>query len=50
MTEEDVVIKFFKNINGYESKLDFYIKDFENYYFKMKPKFSPTLIRMFLEV
>lgn len=50
LSEEDVVLRFFHNINKNKCKKDFYIKDFESYYFKIRPKFSPKLIRVFLEV
>lgn len=33
LTDEEVVIKFFKNINAKPNNKDNYIRDFEDFYF-----------------
>jgi len=50
LSDEDVVVRFFKNIKSKPQDKDYYIKDFEDFYFKIRPKFSIKLIRVFLEV
>jgi hypothetical protein len=41
--------KFFNNISLLPEKKDYFIKDFEEFYFKMRPKFSGRLIRVLIE-
>lgn len=43
------MMKFFRNINLIPEKKDFFIKDFEDFYFKMRPKLSSKLIKVLLE-
>lgn len=50
LTDEEIVIKFFKNINARMYNKDNYIRDFEDFYFKIRPKFGPKLIKLLLEV
>jgi len=50
LTDEEVVIKFFKNIEIKPQNKDSYIRDFEEFYFKNRPKFGPKLIKLLLEV
>ena len=50
MSDEEVVLKFFKNMNTRPQNKDNFIRDFEDYYFKARPKFAPKLIRLLLEV
>jgi hypothetical protein len=45
-----MVVRFFKNLNAKPMNKDFYIKDFDDFYFKVRPKFAPKLIRILLEV
>jgi hypothetical protein len=49
LTEEEIVQKFFRNINMLPEKKDYFIKDFEDFYFKIRPKFSSKLIKILLE-
>lgn len=49
-TEEDIIVKFFDNINLTPQKKDYYVRDFEDYYFKARPKFSQKLIKILIEV
>jgi hypothetical protein len=44
LSDEGAVQKFFRNINLAPEKKDFYIKDFEEFYFKFRPKFGSKLI------
>ena len=39
LTDEDIVLTFFKNINTKELSKDHWIRDFEDFYFKIRPKF-----------
>lgn len=48
-TDEQIVMRFFSNINLLPEKKDFYIRDFEDFYFKIRPKFSSRLIKILLE-
>ena len=50
LTEEEVVLRFFANIKRKPSNKDNFIRDFEEFYFKVRPKFSSKLIKLFLEV
>jgi len=50
LTDEEVVIKFFKSIDAKPQNKDSYIRDFEDFYFKIRPKFGPKLIKLLLEV
>jgi len=50
LTDEEVVIKFFKNVNAKPQNKDYYIKDFDDFYFKVRPKFAPKLVKLLLEV
>ena len=50
MSDEEVVLKFFKNLNLRPQNKDNFIRDFEDFYFKARPKFAPKLIRLLLEV
>lgn len=38
LTEEEIVLAFFKNINAKEQNKDQQIRDFEDFYFKIRPK------------
>jgi predicted SnoaL-like aldol condensation-catalyzing enzyme len=49
LTDEEAVYKFFRNINMLPEKKDYFIKDFEDFYFKIRPKFSSKLIKVLLE-
>jgi predicted SnoaL-like aldol condensation-catalyzing enzyme len=49
LSDEELVYKFFNNINMLPEKKDYFIKDFEDFYFKMRPKFHSKLIRVLLE-
>ena len=50
LTEEELLLKFFNNINTIPEKKDFFIRDFEEFYFKIRPKLAPKLIKILLEV
>jgi len=50
LSDEGAVQKFFRNINLAPEKKDFYIKDFEEFYFKFRPKFGSKLIDILLFV
>jgi hypothetical protein len=39
LTDEEIVLTFFKNINTKELSKDHWIRDFEDFYFKIRPKF-----------
>ena len=43
-------MKFFTNMKKKPDNKDFFIRDFDEYYFKIRPKLSSKLIKMFLEV
>lgn len=49
LTDEEAVYKFFRNINMLPEKKDYFIKDFEDFYFKIRPKFSSKLIKVLME-
>ncbi|CDW79950.1 px domain containing protein [Stylonychia lemnae] len=49
LSEEEIVLTFFKNINIKEQSKDHWIRDFEDFYFKIRPKFQSKLIRLLLE-
>jgi predicted SnoaL-like aldol condensation-catalyzing enzyme len=49
LTDEEAIYKFFRNINMLPAKKDYFIKDFEDFYFKIRPKFSSKLIKVLLE-
>jgi len=49
LTDEEVVYKFFSNINMFPQKKDYFIRDFDDFYFKIRPKFSSKLIKILLE-
>ena len=49
LSEEELVYKFFSNINMFPEKKDYFIKDFDDFYFKVRPKFSSRLIKILLE-
>ena len=49
LTDEEAVYKFFRNINMLPEKKDYFIKDFEDFYFKIRPKLSSKLIKVLLE-
>lgn len=48
LTDEEAINKFFINMRKRPMNKDNYIRDFDEYYFRARPKFSPKLIRMFL--
>jgi len=50
LTDEEIVLTFFKNINTKELSKDHWIRDFEDFYFKIRPKFQSKLIKLLLEV
>ena len=50
LTDEDMVKRFFDNIRRKPNNKDNFIRDFDEYYFKVRPKFIPKLIKIFLEV
>jgi hypothetical protein len=50
MSDEEIIIKFFTHINYLPEKKDYFIRDFEEFYFKIRPKFSSKLIKVLLEV
>ena len=50
LTEAEIVIKFFRNINLVPDKKDYFIREFEDFYFKVRPKLTAQLIRVLLEV
>lgn len=49
LSDEELVYKFFSNINMFPEKKDYFIRDFEDFYFKVRPKFSSRLIKTLLE-
>jgi hypothetical protein len=50
LTEEEIVLKFFNNIYLVPEKKDYFLKDFDEFYFKVRPKLGSKLIRLLLEV
>lgn len=50
LSDEEIIIKFFTHINYLPEKKDYFIRDFEEFYFKIRPKFSSKLIKVLLEV
>ena len=50
LTEEQIVEKFFFNISIIPEKKDYFLRDFDEYYFRIRPKYTSKLIRIFLEV
>lgn len=50
MTDEDTILRFFSNIKKRPDNKDNFIRDLDEYYFKVKPKFTSKLIRLLLEV
>jgi hypothetical protein len=50
LNEEEIVQKFFKNLNSMRQNKDYHIRDFEEFYFKIRPKFSAKLVKLLLEV
>jgi hypothetical protein len=50
LTDEEVVIRFFRSIDMKPHNKDNYIKDFEDFYFKIRPKYGQKLIKLLLEV
>ena len=49
LSDEELVYKFFSNINMFPQKKDYFIRDFDDFYFKLRPKFSSRLIKILLE-
>jgi hypothetical protein len=49
LSEEELIYRFFCNINMFPEKKDYFIKDFEDFYFKVRPKFSSRIIKSLLE-
>ena len=50
LTDEEAVTRFFQNVKRRPSNKDNFIRDFDEYYFKVRPKFTAKLIRILLEV
>lgn len=48
LTDEESMNKFFLNLKRNTLNKDNYIREFDEYYFRAKPKFSPKLIKNFL--
>jgi predicted SnoaL-like aldol condensation-catalyzing enzyme len=49
LSDEELVYRFFNNINMFPEKKDYFIKDFDDFYFKVRPKFTSRLIKVLLE-
>jgi hypothetical protein len=50
LSDEDLVTRFFLNINAWPEKKDFFVRDFEEFYFKIRPRFTAKLIKTLIEV
>jgi hypothetical protein len=50
ISEEEIIMRFFANIKRKPYNKDNFIRDFDEYYFKVRPKLSSKLIRLLLEV
>ena len=50
LTEEEFIIKLFDHINTLPEKKDFFIRNFEEFYFKIRPKLSQKIIKILLQV
>lgn len=49
LSDEQVVHKLFYNIGLIPEKKDYFIRDFDDFYFKIRPKFGAKLIKYLLE-
>jgi hypothetical protein len=45
LSDEQIVHKFFYNIGLIPEKKDYFIRDFDDFYFKIRPKFGSKLIK-----
>lgn len=50
LTEEEFILLFFNHVNTIPEKKDFFIRDFEEFYFNVRPRLSTRLIKILLEV
>ena len=50
ISDEDLILRFFNVIREQPDKKDFFVRDFEEFYFKIRPKFNSKLIKILLEV
>jgi hypothetical protein len=50
ISEDDIIVRFFENITNMPEKKDYYVRDFEEFYFKIRPKYAPPVIKIILEV
>ena len=42
--------RFFRNMKEFPHKKDIYVKEFDDFYFRARPRYSSKFIRIFLEV
>lgn len=50
VTDEEIMFRFFRCILECPDKKDFFIRDFESFYFKSKPRFSKKLVKVMMKV
>ena len=50
LSDEEVINRFFTFIKIMEDDKDYYINDFEDFYFRTRPKLSSKTVKIFLEV
>ncbi len=50
MTDEEALLRFFGSVKSKPNNKDNFVRDLDEYYFKVRPKLTPKLIRLLLEV